>query len=143
MIAQYDFATPTYAEAIALRDLVLRKPLGRTIADDDLQPEHEQYHFGAFHQGALVGTATLQQSGPGKLKMRQVAVLPQWQGRAVGRALVQACEAFAKTRHANRLYCHARCEAQQFYLACQWTIEGEVFTEVGIPHVLMVAPNLA
>ena len=141
MIATYDFATPTYDAAIDLRHRVLRVPLGRTIADDDLSGEWREYHFGAFAGGALVGTATLQVLPEGALKMRQVAVEPAWHGRDVGRALVRACEAFAKTAGAPRLYCHARRTAEPFYQACGWQQEGETFEEVGIPHVKMVAPG--
>ncbi len=139
MIAQYDFATPTYDEAIQLRDRVLRAPLGLSISDDDLSVEHDQLHFGAFAEGTLVGTATLQLYAPGVYKMRQVAVDPDFRGQSVGRALVRACEAFAKTRGVSRLFCHARMEAHAFYVRCGWVQDGEGFTEVGLPHVVMVS----
>ena len=140
MIARYDFATPAYDEAVALRDAVLRRPLGRRIADDDLAAEVAQVHFGYFDDGRLVGTASLQSVGDGgALKMRQVAVAHEARGRGVGRVLVEACEAYAKTRHTARLYCHARAVAREFYERCGWRVEGEGFEEVGLPHFRMVS----
>ena len=145
MVARYDFGTPAYDEAVALRDAVLRRPLGRRIADDDdLAAEVEQVHFGYFDGGRLVGTASLQETEGGSvLKMRQVAVDPAVRGRGVGRVLVEACEAYAKTRHAARLYCHARAVARVFYERCGWRVEGDGFEEVGLPHFVMVSAAVA
>lgn len=136
-IAQYDFATPAYDEAVCLRDGVLRAPLGRRIADDDLAGECDEQHFGLFDGGRLVGTATLREGDGGALQMRQVAVARRARGRSVGYALVRHCEAFAKTRRASLLFCHAREVAKGFYLRCGWEAYGEPYAEVGLPHINM------
>lgn len=140
MIAQYLFASPEYAEAIHLRDRVLRQPLGRNIIDDPLEEEHDQVHLGAYVQGVLVATVSLQHMPDDALKLRQMAVAPEYQGQKWGKALVRACEAFAKTQGSSKLYCHARDSALDFYKSCQWQVVGEGFEEVGIPHHLMLAP---
>lgn len=140
MICRYDFATPIYDEAVALRQAVLRVPLGLDIADDPLHEEYDQIHFGAFEAGRLVGTASLLTTGENTLKMRQVAVGVGEQGRGVGRALVRACERYAAARGASPLYCHARDVAVPFYESCGWAAEGEPLTEVGIAHRRMSAP---
>ncbi len=140
MTIRYQFATPEYDQAIRLRDRVLRRPLGRSIVDDPIEDEIDQVHFGYFHEGVLVGTASLVEPVPTRWKMRQVAVAPEAQGRAVGRALVQACRAFAKTQGASMLYCHARDTAVSFYQKCGWEAFGEPFEEVGLPHTKMRDP---
>ncbi len=140
MTLRYEFATPDYDQAIRLRDEVLRRPLGRSIVDDPLEEEVDQTHFGYFDDGVLLGTASLLETKPGHWKMRQVAVAPQAQGRSVGRALVGACRAFAKTRGASSLYCHARDTAKGFYERCGWEAFGEPFEEVGLPHTKMRDP---
>lgn len=140
MICRYDFATPAYDEAVAIRQRVLRLPLGLDIADDPLHEEFDQTHFGAFEAGRLLGTASLVATGAGALKMRQVAVDADQQGRGIGRALVAACEAYARRLGAERLYCHARDVAVPFYKSCGWRPEGEPFTEVGIEHRILSAP---
>jgi len=139
----YEFGTPAYLEGIALRDLVLRKPLGLSINDDPLETEFDQLHIGFYKEEAgLVGTCTLQTQADGALKMRQVAVHPNHSGRGFGAKLVAYCERYARTEGAPKLYCHAREVARPFYEKCGWKVEGEVFTEVGIPHYLMFYPGL-
>lgn len=140
MILRYEFATPDYDQAIRLRDEVLRKPLGRSIVDDPLEEEVYQVHFAYFDDGIVLGTASLLEVEPGVWKMRQVAVGPAAQGKSVGRQLVQACRAFAKTHRANRLYCHARDTAKGFYERCDWEAFGEPFEEVGLAHTKMRDP---
>ena len=136
MIACFNFATPTYAAAVALRHQVLRLPLGRDIADDPLAEEWAQQHIGAFQDGELIGTASLLTTPTG-IKMRQVAVAPAHHGRGVGRALVAACERLAGQQ---RLYCHARLTALPFYERCGWVAVGKRFEEVGIEHQVMERP---
>ena len=143
MTAAYAFATPLYAVAVDLRQRSLRLPLGLDIADDPLADEHADLHLGAFEDGELVGTASLRRHADGVLQMRQVAVEPEHHGRGVGRALVAACERAATREGASRLFCHARAVVRPFYEACGWAAEGEVFTEVGIEHVTMSAPEAA
>ena len=139
-VAAYDFATPEYDEAVRLRHEVLRAPLGRHIADDPLEDEFEQLHFGLYDSGRLLGTATLRADEAGAYQMRQVAVLAKARGQAVGLALVRHCEAFAKTRDAVALFCHAREAARGFYERCGWEAYGVPYEEVGLPHVNMRSP---
>ena len=139
VIVEFDFATPLYAQAIRLRHEVLRVPLGRTIADDDIAAEWAQRHFGALLGGRLLGVASLAPVDGG-LKMRQVAVDDAVRGRGVGRDLVRACERAARLGGADALYCHARLTARAFYERCGWMVRGEQFTEVGLPHVRAYAP---
>ena len=145
VVLPYDFATPTYLEALALRQEVLRVPLGLDINDDPLHLEFDHHHLGAFDEQRLVGTCSLRQNQPGVYQMRQVAVSPTAQGRGTGRLLVAACERFVSQNHRSgaRLFCHARDVAVPFYERCGWRVEGEVFTEVGIVHRTMVWPRSA
>lgn len=140
MIVFFDFASPLYDEAVALRQQVLRKPLGLDIANDPLHEEWNQVHLGWVDTASgLLACCCLQDMKDKGYKMRQVAVHPQRQGLGLGRKLVAASEAFAKTQHAASLYCHARASAVPFYESCKWTKEGELFQEVGIDHYLMRA----
>jgi len=139
MILHYEFGTPSYLEGIALRDLVLRQPLGLSIHNDPLELEFDQIHIGFYEaEAGLVGTCTLKIQESGALKMRQVAVHPDFSGRGFGAKLVAYCERYALAQKASKLYCHAREVAMPFYKKCGWGMEGEVFTEVGIPHYKMV-----
>ena len=72
-----------------------------------------------------------------ELKMRQVAVRADLQGRGVGRSLVEASEAYALSHGFERIVLHARTSAVPFYLALGYETEGDEFEEVGIPHLFM------
>jgi len=144
MIVPYEFGTPDYLHGIALRDLVLRKPLGRSIHNDPLETEYDQVHLGFYaEEVGLVGTCTLKMHSDNSLQMRQVAVHPDYHGRGIGAKLVSYCERYAQAQQALKLYCHAREVAKVFYDRCGWKVKGEVFTEVGIPHYHMYYPGLS
>ena len=136
-VLRYDFGTPLFDEAICLRDEILRRPLGRSIVDDDIEAEVSQIHLGYWWEGRLLGTASLVDTGQEGYKMRQVAVHPTAQKLGVGRALVRAGEAVAKTAGRTHIYCHARATAIEFYRRCGWAAYGEPFEEVGLPHQRM------
>ena len=45
-IGMYEFASPEYDEAVALRTEVLRKPLNMEFLPDQLAKEYADFHFG-------------------------------------------------------------------------------------------------
>ncbi|MGA8165259.1 MAG: GNAT family N-acetyltransferase [Waddliaceae bacterium] len=68
------------------------------------------------------------------MKMQRVAAKAQFQGKAIGSALMRFCEEYAKRHGFKSIYCHACGTAIQFYLKNQYELEGEPFDEDGIPH---------
>jgi N-acetylglutamate synthase-like GNAT family acetyltransferase len=83
----------------------------------------------------VIGVLLLKIINADVLKMKQVAVHPEWQNKGVGRQLVQFSEEFARKNNYKTIELHARDTAKAFYLALQYNIIGEEFEEVGIPHV--------
>ena len=73
----------------------------------------------------------------GYYKMRQVAVGAEWQGRGVGRKLVEASEMLARFLHISKIELNARATAIPFYSKLSYTKIGEPFVEVGIEHLKM------
>jgi predicted GNAT family N-acyltransferase len=143
-IRQIQFGTSEYAAELALRERVLREPLGLTFSEADLVPDKTDFHFAAFSNGGgagssgdLVGCLILSPREAGEIKMRQVAISPECQGRGVGRKLVEASEAFAREKGFQKMKLNARETAVPFYLSLGYELIGEPFTEVGIPHRLM------
>lgn len=134
-IVQYDFATPTYQQAIELRDRVLRQPLGMSIADDPLEEEYNQIHIAAVDaHGKLWGTASLLPTNKG-YKLRQMAVSVEKQGKGIGAQILAEAERLAQ-QNQKHLYCHAREVALGFYQKRNWNPVGDKFEEVGVPHYL-------
>jgi len=133
-----EFASPLYDESVALRYEVLRKPLGRSFTEEQLALEWSDYHLAALDaSGQMRAILLLTPQAGGVLKMRQVAVAPEWQGRGVGAALVEYSEAFAKSQNFNKIALHARETAVPFYRRLGYEFEAGLFEEVGIPHLKM------
>ncbi len=147
-IERIELDSPLYESERLLRDEVLLKPLGLSVAKfEALFPgiERRYEHFAAVldHPGGLrvVGCCGLLPDDPkvGEGRLLQMAVDPQRQGEGLGRRLVVAIEsrAFGELDFV-RLVCHARTEVATFYDTLGWAPEGDIFEEVGIPHRSMV-----
>lgn len=126
-----------YEASVALRDRVLRQPLGLQFSQEELAKEHDQIHVIASVDGELIGVLVLVPLPPKTYKMRQVAVSPEWQGKGIGTRLVSFAEEFAIRKGICRIELHARKEAVQFYTDLAYSTIGDEFVEVGIPHFKM------
>lgn len=137
-IFEIEFGTPEYDEAVRLRYEVLRKPLGLDFTPEQLAAEYSDHHLVACAEsGAIVGYLNLTPLDAENVKMRQVAVAPDRQGRGIGKALVDASEALARRMGFRRIVLHARETAVPFYLNAGYTVIGDRFEEVTIPHFKM------
>jgi GNAT superfamily N-acetyltransferase len=134
----------TAADTLPLRNTVLRpdRPLSAAQFHGDELPTTK--HFGAFHDGELVGIASLylaelpERPGEAGLQLRGMATAPEVRGDGFGSALVQACESFARTSGMKLIWCNARTTAVGFYQKLGWMIVSEEFKipDVG-PHFRM------
>ncbi len=123
-----------YKDTVALRDVVLRKPLGLDFDPSDLDKESNSIHVACYLNDALAGCLILQPDDQRGLKMRQVAVSPECQGTGIGKAMVRYSEQYARENGYNKIHMHARDTAVPFYVGLGYSIEGEPFEEVTIPH---------
>lgn len=139
---------PLYQQQTMLRQSVLLAPIGYSF--ERFRAEYPAVDERGVHVVAVlqhptgpkvVGTATLlppsaEHEPIGKLT--QMAVDPQRQHEGIGRRLVAELEriAFGELGLAE-LFCHAQVTASGFYSRLGWRIEGDTFTEAGIPHVKM------
>jgi len=133
-----EFATPEYDEAVALRYEVLRKPLGLEFLPEQLAAEWSDIHLAAFDtSGKMVAILLLTPVNGQEVKMRQVAVKPEQQGRGLGAALVAQSEELARSMNFSKMTLHARETAVPFYLRLGYEKVGDLFEEVSIPHFRM------
>lgn len=133
-----EFATPEYDASVALRYEVLRKPLGLEYTPEQLAAEWSDIHLAAFDAtGEMVGILLLTPQNEREVKMRQVAVAPDWQGKGIGAALVAVSEEKAQSLGFQIITLHARETAVPFYLRLGYKSVGNRFEEVGIPHFKM------
>jgi predicted GNAT family N-acyltransferase len=134
---QIAFASPDYAAAVALRRAVLRAPLGLDFTREQLATEYGDLHLGAFDEGALAGVVILTPHDERAFKLRQMAVSDAARGQGVGARLLLAAETEARRRGGVRIVLEARLTAQAFYARYSYAPQGEVFTQVTLPHILM------
>jgi len=132
-----DHGSAEYEETVALRDDILRRPLGLVFTPEQLGAEWSDFHVGCYRSGALVGCLILTPLPGGELKMRQVAVAEHAQRQGVGGAMVRFSEEFAKRNGFREITMHARETAVPFYLLLGYETIGDRFEEVTIPHFKM------
>ncbi len=124
-----------YAEALVLRNAILRAPLGLRYSAEDIAGEQGFRHVAGFLDGRIVVYGQLKPCAEANwLQMKQVAVEARSQGSGIGRALVAFLEALAREAAATGIVLHARESAAEFYDRLGYIREGERFLEVGIPH---------
>ena len=74
---------------------------------------------------------------PDCLYLHDLAVLPAWRGRGVGRALLDAVLHAARMRGERWLRLSAQTHAAGFYACAGFVVDGPVYEEAGILHVAM------
>lgn len=131
------YGSEDYEQALALRDQLLRKPLGLSLYDEDLSDEKNDYHLGIFTGAELDAVLVLIPKDRATLQMRQVAVRENRQGQHLGARLVAFAESFAATQGFTRIVLNARQTAEAFYHKQGYTTVSEPFLELGIGHVRM------
>lgn len=127
--APYD--SPLYRQSLALREEVLRAPLGMRNRPEDTQHDHEQEHFVAVENGTVIATVTFDAA---HAKLRQMAVAPALHGKGIGAALVGYVHREVSKSGGLTLALNARHSAIPFYEKLGYACVGEPFDEIGIPH---------
>ena len=110
-----EHGTEEYAQAVALREEVLRKPLGLFFTQEELEQEKKHVHIAGFLGKELCATAALVPD-ESALQMQRVAVKPQFHHMGIGSHLLAFCEKYARKYNFKSIYCHARDTAVPFYL---------------------------
>lgn len=127
-----------YLALLALREKVLREPLGLTLSTADRAQDLVHRHFGIWESDGTAGAcAVVVPLSPEVWKIRQMAVAASLRGQGLGRRVVERVTAVALSAGVQRLVLHAREPAMPFYERLGFQAEGERFQEVGLPHFLM------
>lgn len=126
-----------YWSLVKLRSEILRKPLGLEFSKEELALENYQLHFGIFKENEAQACMSLVLEDNKHVKMRQVAVAINAQGKNLGSKLLKHCEEYAKAEGYEIMHCNARATALNFYIKNAYQKKGEEFTEVGLPHFYM------
>jgi predicted GNAT family N-acyltransferase len=127
-----------YPQVYDLREEILRKPIGLSLKDEDLRPDENDWTVVALDGEEVLGCIMIRPV-PEKntAKFRQMAVKENLQGKGIGRIIMDAAEAISWENGFDKIVLHARVTAEDFYKKLNYTTTSDVFTEVGIPHVVM------
>lgn len=137
IIKRISTQNPEYSLSLALRDLVLRKPIGLSIQQDNLSKEDLAEHFVAVYNEEVIGSLFLMATDPGTYQMKQVAVHPEFQGQSVGTKLILFAEEWAKENKVEKIWMHARINAWSFYQKLGYLFVSKEYKQVGIVHKTM------
>jgi ribosomal protein S18 acetylase RimI-like enzyme len=79
----------------------------------------------------------LVEENPETVRLRQMAVLNDLQGKGIGRALMSFAENLARDRGYKKMSMHARKNTVKFFEKMGYRPVGEEFIEITIPHYVM------
>ena len=130
-------AGPEYQQVWQLREDILRKPLGMSLKNEDLSMDAEDVIFIAKNGDDVIGCLMLHHLDSDTIKFRQMAVYDAWQGKNIGRLLMESAEKYAAEQGYRQVSLHARKVVSGFYTALGYKTVGDEFEEVGIAHLLM------
>ena len=132
-----DHGTPEYQQMIKMREEILRKPLGLTFSNTELEKEKDNLLIGAFEEELMLGCCMIVELDDRKARLRQMAVLNNLQGKGIGRALIQFAENIARDHGYRIMSMHARKPTIPFFEKMGYKITSPEFIEITIPHFEM------
>lgn len=122
---------------VNLRNEILRNPLGLSLTPEELAKEKENILIGAFDDDEMLACCMLTKDEHNCLRLRQMAVQNNLQGKGIGASLMNFAEIIARDRGHKKLIMHARVSTQAFFEKLGYRVVGDEFIEVTIPHHIM------
>lgn len=132
-----DHGSQEYLQMVKLRDEILRKPLGLGFTPEELEKEKDNMLIAAFEDERMLACCMLVEMKPDTVRLRQMAVRNDLQGKGIGRALMNFAENLARDRGYKIISMHARKNVVGFYERMDYRVIGSEFIEITIPHYLM------
>ncbi|MGF2414566.1 MAG: GNAT family N-acetyltransferase [Ferruginibacter sp.] len=136
-LKQIDHGSKEYQQMIALRLEILRKPQGLTFTDEELAKEKDDILIGAFEDDTMLACCLLTKVDNSTVKLRQMAVQNNLQGKGIGASIMSFAETVARDKGFKKLMMHARDSAIGFYEEFDFKVKGDEFIEVNVPHHVM------
>ena len=136
-LKQIDHGTKEYQQMIKLRKEILRQPLGLSFTPEELAREKEDILIGAFDDDEMLACCLLTKMDNKCLKLRQMAVQNNLQGKGIGASMMNFAELISRDKGYKKLIMHARETAVGFYEKLGYKVVGDEFTEVTLPHYVM------
>lgn len=122
---------------VTLRFEIMRKPLGLSFTPEELAKEKDDILIASFDDDEILGCCILTDIKNGCVRLRQMAVQKNMQGKGIGESMMTFAENLARDKGYKTLTMHARDTAIGFYEKFGYKVKGEEFTEINIPHHIM------
>ena len=137
-IKQIDHGTKEYKQMVGLRYEILRKPLNLTFEAEELEKEKNDILICVFEEEKILGCCLLTKIDKNCVRLRQMAVQNNLQGKGIGASMMHFAENVARDAGYKKLIMHARKTAIGFYEKLGYKVSGNEFIEISIPHFTMV-----
>lgn len=137
-LKQIDFGGEEYQLMVQLRLDILRKPLGLSFTENELEKEKDDILIAAFDEEEMLGCCILTKVDKQYMKLRQMAVQKKFQGKGIGESIINFSENLTRDKGFKYLKMHARDTAVGFYEKFGYAVQGTEFTEVNIKHYQMI-----
>ena len=136
-LKQIDHGTPEYKQMVQLRYTILRQPLGLVFSNEELEKEKNDILIAAFDDDEMLGCCMLVPIDNNTLRVRQMAVNNNLQGKGIGASIMSFAETLARDKGYNKLIMHASDTAIGFYEKFGYKVVGDQFIEVKVAHHVM------
>lgn len=133
-----EFGSELYKQSVALREKILRYPLGLHFTSKALEQDKNCIHIVALDNKKVIGTTVLNPIDKDTIKIRQVAVDYDYRKQNIGKKLMEYAEEVSRKRGYKTAILHARYYVIKFYQKLGYKDIGDEFIEIGIPHLLMI-----
>ena len=136
-LRQIDHGSKEYMQMVQLRSQILREPLGLNFSEEELEKEKDDILIVAFEEDELLGCCVISILDRTTFRLRQMAVLPNYQRKGIGASILNYVENIARDRGCIKIMMHSRLTAIGFYQRMGYKVVGDIFEEVGLPHRYM------
>ena len=136
-IRQIDHGTKEYHQMVDLRLEILRKPLNLRFTKEELENEKQDILIGAFEEDKILGCCLLTRIDDNSVRLRQMAVQNNLQGKGIGASMLNYAENIARDHGYKNMVMHARKPVIGFYEKLGYKVTSGEFEEITIPHHVM------
>ena len=136
-IRQIDHNSKEYRQMVDLRNELLRKPLGLDFTPEELEDEKTDILIGAFEEDKILGCCLLTKIDENSVRLRQMAVQNNLQGKGIGASMLNYAENIARDHGYKSMVMHARKPVVGFYEKLGYKVTSDEFQEITIPHHMM------
>ena len=136
-IEEIAFGSSDYKRAVTIREEILRIPLGLSFSKEELEEEASDFHIAGYSDETMIGTLVLSPQNDETIRMRQVAVHSDYHKKGIGKQLVEFSENFAVKKGYKKMILHSREDVIPFYTKLNYTVFGDRFESVSLPHFCM------